>query len=75
VKNAKFDQNKNILEVNEKNEPSKITSVHVCFNDKEIVNLPSLVPIFFKDTKLVNLSVINKVKDDSVWKDKILLEV
>jgi len=75
VKNGKFDPIKNTIENKDKNEPSKIVNVQVCFTDKEYPHLTSLVPINFNNLKLVDLHVINKVRDDSIWKEKISLEI
>lgn len=75
VKNGKFDPIKSTIESSDKNETSKIPNVQITFTDKEYPNLTSVVPIQFQNTTLSNLLVINKVKDDSIWKEKLSLEV
>jgi len=74
VRNGKFDQNKNVLESSDQAEmPGKISSVHLCFSDKELSQLTCSVPVYYGNTMLFSLMIINKAKDESVWKDKIRL--
>lgn len=75
MKNGKFDPIKNTIENNDKNEPSKIINVQISFSDKEHPHLTSFVPVSFNGIKLVDLHAINKVRDESVWKEKLYLEV
>ena len=75
MNNGKFDPIKNTIENNDKNEPSKIVNVQITFSDKEHPHLTSFVPIIFDGKKLVDLHVINKVRDESLWKEKLCLEV